>query len=205
MIETWKDLTWWNSGEYQVTEEKLDDLDKHSSSYCPAHSNLYAALDATPYANVRLSIMGQDPYPDPKFATGIAFSIPASLRKYPPTLEIMYEELQSDLHCTRKNGDLRGWCDQGVLLWNVIPTCLAWKSMSHAWTEWTYLAKEIVERLSEKGIVFVFLGRVAQEYQRYVTPSNNRILVASHPSKLGARSGRHPFLGSRLFRMLMQR
>ena len=199
MITDWKELKFWQSGEWQVIEERLDDLDRSNTTYCPLRNDLFAALRVCPYSNTHAIIVGQDPYPNPKYATGIAFSIPSSLRKFPPTLVTVLEELQNDLHFERKNGNLEGWCKQGVLLWNATPTCLAWKSNSHDWTEWTYLTREIVDGLSQKGIVFVFLGRKAQHYAQYVNPANNAVLCYSHPSPLGSGRGTHPFKGSRVF------
>ena len=200
MITSWSDMKFWNSGEWQVIEEKLDDLDKGNNTYCPSREHLFRALDVTPFQSTHVAIVGQDPYPNPKFATGIAFSVPVGIRKLPPTLDVIFEELLFDLHFERKNGNLEGWCKQGVLLWNATPTCLVWKSLSHQrWTEWTYLTKEIIEVLSEKGIVFVFLGNYAKTFSQYVTPENNTILHFSHPSPLGAMRGVNPFKGSRIF------
>jgi len=199
-MDTWKELQWWDCGEQQVIKEKLDELDKSGATYCPGRDHLYAAMELCPYGNTHVVLMGQDPYPNPKLATGLAFDVPASVRKYPPSLQIIYDELQSDLQVERKNGSLRSWCKQGVFLWNAIPTCLAWKSLSHErWTEWTYLTKEIVEKLSERGIVFVFLGRVARQYAKYVDLRNNQILEYSHPSPMGLISKKQTFKGSRLF------
>lgn len=199
IIDNWEFLSWWDCGEYQVTEERLDDLDVSGQTYCPGSSNVYRALDCTPFSEVKVAFIAQDPYPNPKFATGLALSIPASLRKYPPSLDIVYQELQSDLRITRKNGSLEGWAEQGVLLWNSIPTCLAFKSLSHDWTEWEYLTKEIVERLSVKGIVFVFIGSRARNYAKFVTPENNVVIEVGHPSPRGNHSARIPFTGCRLF------
>ena len=199
-MDNWKELDWFNSGEAQVIEEKLDDLDHSGASYCPDRSKLLAALDATPYESVRVAVVGQDPYPNNKFATGIAFSIPSNLRKYPPTLEFIYKELLSDMHVERKTGDLTAWCKQGVLLWNAIPTCLAWKSLSHeSWTEWTYLTKEIIEKLSDKGVVFALLGRVARSYRKLIKDEGNVVIETSHPSPRGNLNSNNPFTGSRLF------
>ncbi len=195
----WGDLKWWNSGECQVIEERLDDLDKRGIAYNPARECLYAALNCTPYSGVKVLIVGQDPYPQSKYATGIAFSIPKLLRKFPPTLEMLYQELFNDLKITRKTGSLEGWCNQGVLLWNAIPSCLAGHSLSHDWTEYQYLTQEIVERLAERGIVFAFLGGVARRYAQYVAPTTNAIIETGHPSPRGNRAAKHPFTGSRLF------
>lgn len=194
-FETWDDLTWWNSGERQVVEERLD-----GEVYNPGRDRLYAALKY-PYQDIKVCIMGQDPYPQSRFCTGIAFSIPASFRKYPPTLELIYKELEADLKITRKNGCLVPWCKQGVLLWNAIPTCLAGVSMSHDWNEYEYLTREIVSRLAERGVVFAFLGSVARRYTQYVETDNgkNVVIETGHPSPRGNMSSRNPFTGSRLF------
>lgn len=195
----WSDLKWWQSGEWQVVEERLDDLDRAGIIYNPERKSLFRALELTPFQRCKVLICGQDPYPEAKFATGVAFSIPQSLRKYPPTLKIIYDELLEDLHFERKNGSLESLCSQGVLLWNAIPSCLTGHSMSHDWTEYEFLSSEIVKELAKKGIVFAFLGGVARRYAKYVTPENNMVIETSHPSPRANRVARHPFSGSRLF------
>lgn len=195
---TWDELKWWDSGECQVIEERLDELDARGVAYNPNRADLYAALHCTPYSSVRCAIIGQDPYPQSKYACGIAFSIPKLLRKLPPTLEMIYQELFNDLKIERKNGSLEGWCKQGVLLWNAIPSCLAGMSMSHDWNEYQYLTQEIVTKLAERGIVFAFLGSVARRYATYVT-GPNLVIETGHPSPRGNQFARHPFTGSRLF------
>jgi uracil-DNA glycosylase len=195
---SWTQLKFWNSGEYQVIEERLDDLDKAGLLYNPERKLLFHSLSLVPIQKVKVLIVGQDPYPERKFATGVAFSIDKSLRKFPPTLKIILDELNEDLHIVRKNGSLEDWCKQGVLLWNAVPSCLAGRSLSHDWTEWSYLTQEIVVTLAERGIVFAFLGSVARRYAHYVT-SNNAIIETGHPSPRGNLSARIPFTGSRLF------
>lgn len=196
---TWKDLKWWNCGEWQVIQERLDDLDRADIVYNPERKSLFRALELVPFERCKVLVCGQDPYPETKYATGVAFSIPQSLRKYPPTLKIIYDELLEDLHFERKNGSLENWCSQGVLLWNVIPSCLAGKSLSHDWDEWRYLTQEIIEALAERGIVFAFLGGRAREYAKFVTGDNNAVIETGHPSPRGNLSARVPFSGSRLF------
>lgn len=195
----WDDLKWWNCGERQVCDERLDALDDRFVRYNPDRDLMYSALRAVPYRDVRVAIIGQDPYPEHKYATGIAFSVPKLLRKLPPTLSMIYNELLEDLHITRKNGSLEDWCKQGVLLWNAIPTCEAGRSMSHDWLEYEYLSSEIVKELAKKGIVFAFLGSVARRYVKYVSPENNMVIETGHPSPRGNRHSRVPFTGSRLF------
>lgn len=198
----WKDLDFWNSGEWQVVEEHLDELKRSKTTYNPERKALFASLDATPFAKCKAAIIGQDPYPDHSLCTGIAFSIPKDVQRYPPTLEMIFDEYETDLHYPRpKSGDLHKWCDEGVLLWNTIPTCLEGKSLSHqSLFEWGFLTKEIIERLSNKGVVFCFLGGIAGTGSTYVSPtSKSSIIKASHPSPRGNKFSRVPFIGSRIF------
>lgn len=199
MINTWDEMKWWGSGEWQVCYERLDELDDRFVSYNPERKSLFRALWLTPFDRCRVAIIGQDPYPQKKFTSGVAFSIPKSLRKYPPTLEMIYGELWDDLKIKRKNGCLESWCSQGILLWNAIPTCSTGRSMSHDWPEWSYLTSEIIRSLTEKGVVFAFLGGVARRYASLVQGDNNAIIETGHPSPRGNLSARNPFTGSRLF------
>ena len=194
----WERLKYWNSGEFQVVEERLADLRKRRIVYNPSKGNLFAALKATPFDTVKVCLVGQDPYPKHEHATGIAFSIPPSVveKDWPPTLVNILKEYCSDLHYPMPvSGDLTKWAKQGVLLWNCIPSCEMGKAGSHDWYEWSLLTQEIVEKLDEQGpIVFAFLGYIAQEFAKYVQKS--KVISTSHPSPLGAR---HGFTGSRLF------
>lgn len=203
MDDKWKSMKFWSSGEWQVILERLADLDANKIKYCPNRMDLFAALDAVEFDNVRVMVVGQDPYPDPRFATGVAFSVPSNIHAddFPPALDYIYKELVNDYIDTSlypTTGDLTKWCKQGVLLWNAIPTCQAWKSLSHeSWSEWPELTKEIVELLSAKGIVFYFLGRVAQEYMQFVDTSISTVGYASYPVPRVSRQ--HPFIGCRMF------
>jgi len=196
----WDDLDFWQCGEWQVIEERLADILKAGGYITPLKEDLFNALDATPFDDVKVVLMGQDPYPAQDLATGLAFSIPKGVKKYPSTLLNILKEYRDDTHHPDpRTGDLSPWADRGVLLWNSIPSCGNGVSSSHAWPEWTLLTKEIVERLSVRGAVFCFLGGRAREYGRFVVDqSKNRIIETSHPSPMG-KFGRLPFLGSRIF------
>lgn len=196
------DLKYWNSGEWQVCDERLKDLDKAKITYNPTRRELFAALRRIPERDVQVCIIGQDPYPDRAFATGYAFSIPRQYTSeyFPPTLRTIFKEYTSDLgYPFPDTGDLSGWISQGVLLWNAIPSCRSNQSLSHDWEEWSWLTKEIVERLSEKGIVFAFLGAVAKRFLQYVDLTKNEVILTSHPSPRASRFSQTPFEGSRLF------
>lgn len=203
---TWEDLRFWESGEWQAIEERLDGLDRKGISYNPKRENIFAAIDAIRFDDVKVCILGQDPYPQAEFATGIAFSIPRNSTHKPPTLVNILREYKHDLHYDGfPVGDLTPWCKQGVLLWNAIPTCYTGKPASHRDWEWSYLTEEIVNRLSENSIIFVSLGGLARQFIENLNLSDdpymcrNIVLSYSHPSPLGAHKGHNPFLGSRLF------
>lgn len=206
MLQTWDELRYWYSGEWQWVQEKLDDLEKNRIITCPTRENLFNALDTTPFETVRVAIIGQDPFPNPAHATGIAFSVPKTVITFPSTLVNLFRVYKSDLGYTQPTrGNLELWCQRGVFLWNAIPSCTAFKPLSHDWDEWSWLTREIVEVLSEKGIVFAFLGGVARRYVQFVNLDCNGVIETSHPSPRGtlakASKGASwtPFLESRLF------
>lgn len=198
---SWKDLKFWQSGEYQVVEERLRDVIKARKTYNPVKANLFKALDACPYEDVKVLFCGQDPYPNRDLATGLAYSIPANVENIPPTLRTLFDEYEADLKYPRpSSGDLTPWAQGGVLLWNVIPSCTTGQSLSHDWVEWAALTEEIVDKLSEKGVVFVFLGGRARSYAPHVRDKDNcRVIETAHPSPRGNMWSRLPFKGSRTF------
>ena len=193
----WDLLSYWSSGEYQVVTERLDDYDKKLVQYNPTRDRLFAGLELVPFGSVRVVIMGQDPYPQRVHCTGVAFSVPSALEgPLPPSLINIFKELEDDLHYPApKNGDLSKWCEQGVLLWNVYPTCASGKPGSHHWVEWEPLTQEIVEKLDARGnVVFVLLGGRARNFSSLIT--HCPVVSTSHPSPLGVK---HGFSGSRIF------
>lgn len=203
----WKDLKWWKSGEKQVIDEKLADLTRAGTVWHPAKQDIYAALDATPYDQVRVCMIGQDPYPGgpppwlesstTRYATGLAFSISRDLPRecWPPTLKNLLEEYTTDLKMSMPDrGDLSWWARNGVLLWNMYPTCTEGKPGSHHWCEYDELTKEILLELDKKPIVFILLGSKAKQLVKYITYS--KTILTSHPSPLGVDKG---FKGSKIF------
>lgn len=201
----WPELNFWNSGEWQVVEERLNDLRKKRVRFCPEKDQLFRALYEVPFDEVKVCLLGQDPYPNPEHATGIAFSVNDD--KIPPTLKIILKEYETDLHHTApKVGDLTKWCSQGVLLWNVYPSCEAYKSMSHEWSEWEQLTGEILTQLSqETSCIFAALGSIPQRIlKRYVNGDDSYCLYTGHPSPRGnaansKKEARNTFTGSRIF------
>jgi uracil-DNA glycosylase len=199
-VFTWYQMKFWESGEWQKIQEDLDALDTKKILYCPGYDRLFAALDATSFGEVKVAIIGQDPYPNIEHATGIAFDVPSSAKTVPATLGNIFTEYCADLHYPYPTStSLVPWTKQGVLLWNAIPTCLVNNPGSHhGWTEWTWLTKEIVEVLDTKGVVLVFMGGIARSYVQYV--KNTKYLEYTHPSPRGQmKKGGYRFLGSRMF------
>lgn len=217
-IKGWN-LDYFNTGEWQVCDERLRDLERVNrrigrDGYLPGRSNLFKALHLVQAKDVRVAIIGQDPYPQEAFATGLAFSIPDRSEEHsgrlqtvleevpasPPTLKTILKEYSTDLGLPiPRSGNLARWSENGVLLWNAIPSCLPGRSLSHDWPEYEPLTREICRRLSEKGIVFALLGQVARRFQRDIDLRNNKVIVTSHPSPRGSLSSKSPFVGSRLF------
>jgi uracil-DNA glycosylase len=193
MIEDWDDLKFWDSEDWERIQGRLD-----KGNFNPKRTNLFKSLDLTPFDTVKCVLMGQDPYPDPKYATGVAFSIPKDVRGYPQTLTSILREYCTDLRLKRPaNGNLEHWCREGVLLWNAYPSCEQWKSLSHYWDEWASLTKEIITELNERDVVFVFMGAKAKEFVPYA--SKSFVIETSHPSPRGSINSYHPFYGSRIF------
>lgn len=206
-IKGWP-LKFFSSGEWQVVNEHLKDLEKTSRPYSdgwnPGRALLFDALRRTPLEKVKVAIIGQDPYPTRAHATGLAFSIPSSIQPedYPITLRTILTEYQNDLgYPMPSSGDLSTWAERGVLLWNAIPSCRSGASLSHDWRggEWDLLTKEIVTLLSERGTTFALLGQIAKRHLPAINLTNNNVIITSHPSPRGNMNSKSAFTGSRLF------
>ena len=199
----WSDLDYWKTGEWQVCDEELKRLDKAGVVYCPGREHLFAALDLCPYDLTRVVLCGQDPYPNPNACTGLAFSVPESFEPLPLSLVNILKELIDDYPDIELsgNGDISRWArEEGVLLWNAIPSCEAWKSKSHHWPEYELLTAEIFQRLSQKHVVFAFLGSTAAYYKKYVNEEKSDVICVTHPSPRALLNKNiKPFFGCRLF------
>jgi len=201
----WAELNFWKSGEFQVVRERINDLLAKGVSVNPDRKAWFSALARTPRASTKVVLLGQDPYPNKAFATGYAYSVPETIpiAQCPPTLLNIFKEYGDDLgYPAPTSGNLLAWADRGVLLWNTIPTCTTGKSLSHDWGEWTYLTKEIFEKLNPQGVVYVLMGSKAAAYDRYIDDTTSKVVYTSHPSPLAYMHGRMPknsFLGSRMF------
>ncbi|MEL6232771.1 MAG: uracil-DNA glycosylase [Pseudomonadota bacterium] len=166
----------------------------------PAPELIFAALALTPPDKVRAVILGQDPYPTPGHANGLAFSVPPGTR-LPRSLANIFAEMEADLSARPASGDLSGWAAQGVLLLNTVLTVPAGVARGHARLGWQRLAAEVLTELSARPTAFVLWGRDAQAFRPGIAQGSDPdtphlILESAHPSPLSARRG---FFGSRPF------
>ena len=164
----------------------------------PKHA-VFRAFNTCPVQEVRVVILGQDPYHDLGQAQGLSFSVPKG-KQLPSSLRNIYKELNEDIGCPRgSHGCLEKWAHQGVLLLNAVLTVRAHNAASHAKRGWETFTSEAIARLSRerKGLVFLLWGKYAQEKGKVIDRNNgHHILTSAHPSGLSASRG---FFGCRHF------
>ena len=164
----------------------------------PKGSEWFRALDLTPLEDVRVVILGQDPYHGPGQAHGLCFSVPDGVRP-PPSLVNIYKELESDLGIrVPRHGFLEDWARQGVLLLNSVLTVEMSRAASHRERGWERFTDRIIAEVNAKAepVVFMLWGSYAQRKAAFVDTSRHLVLKAAHPSPLSAHSG---FFGCRHF------
>ncbi len=163
----------------------------------PAYSNIFNALRYTDYDEVKVVILGQDPYHDENQAHGLSFSVLDGVLK-PPSLRNILKELENDLGIKRKGGDLTDWAKQGVLLLNSIMTVEKDKPLSHKGKGWEIFTDNIIRYLNERNtpIVFILWGSYARSKKELITNPIHHIVESVHPSPLSASRG---FFGSKPF------
>jgi uracil-DNA glycosylase len=160
----------------------------------PRGRNIFAALEATPFEQVKVVILGQDPYHGPGQAHGLCFSVPPGV-DVPPSLQNIFKEIERDLGIARPgHGYLMSWAQQGVLLLNAVLTVEAGNAGSHQGKGWEGFTDQIVERLNaeREGLVFLLWGSYAQAKGKIIDNHRHCVLRAPHPSPLSAHRG---FLG----------
>lgn len=164
----------------------------------PKEEDVFNAFQFTPFANVKVVILGQDPYHNDGQAHGLCFSVQPQVA-IPPSLINIYKELNSDLGCRiPEHGYLRKWADQGVLLLNTVLTVRAHEANSHRKIGWETFTDSVIKVLNEadRPIVFILWGAPAQKKKAMLTNPKHLILEAPHPSPLSSYRG---FFGSRPF------
>jgi len=164
----------------------------------PKPDEWFRAFNHTPLDQVRVVILGQDPYPTPGHANGLCFSVRPDVRPLPKSLLNIFKELESDLGIRNSNGDLTHWADQGVLLLNAVLTVASGQPASHQGMGWEKLTDHAIRVLAEQSrpIVFVFWGAQAQKKAAHVHRPEHLVIKSPHPSPLSAYRG---FFGSKPF------
>ncbi len=184
---------------YMVALQTFLDAEKaQGKTIYPPTSQWFHALEMTPLENVKVVILGQDPYHQPDQAQGLCFSVKRGV-KIPPSLLNIYKELTSDLGLPRaQHGDLSSWAEQGVLLLNAVLTVEASKANAHQGKGWEQFTDKIIQIINEQceHIVFMLWGSYAQKKGAAIDKQRHLILTAPHPSPLSAHRG---FLGCQHF------
>lgn len=163
----------------------------------PEYKNIFNALRYTDYDEVKVVILGQDPYHGDKEAHGLSFSVQEGV-PMPPSLQNIFKELESDLGIKRTTSDLTDWAKKGVLLLNSIMTVVQNSPLSHKEKGWETFTDNIIRKLNEREIpiVFILWGSYARSKKGLISNPRHKIIESVHPSPLSAYRG---FFGSKPF------
>ena len=190
-----------NSNEFRDLALFIENERTQGAVIYPPEDEVFAALNLCPLDDVKVVIVGQDPYHGPGQGHGLAFSVRPGVRP-PPSLKNIFKEAQADVGIDLPtNGYLTCWADQGVLLLNTVLTVRAGEANSHAKQGWEVFTDTIIDTLNERkeGLVFLLWGNPAQHKASSVDENRHTVIRTSHPSPLGATKTKAPFLGSRCF------
>jgi uracil-DNA glycosylase len=166
--------------------------------FLPAPDNIFRAFK-TPLKDVKVLIVGQDPYPDPRYPVGLSFSVKPEVRPIPQSLQNIYQEIVTDVGGTAPtNGDLSNWAEQGVMLLNRTLTVQAGKPNSHQGKGWEQITETAIKALNgrDQPLVAILWGNNARQLRPFLTNPKVKIIESTHPSPLSAHRG---FFGSRPF------
>lgn len=183
---------------FQELQQFLE-ADRKRFDIFPPEEDTFRALELTPYEDVNVLLLGQDPYPNPNQGHGLCFSVRQTVRPIPGSLRNVYKELASDISGFRipNNGCLEPWARQGILMLNAVLTVRAHKANSHKNQGWEQFTDAIISKVAEKKdrVVFVFWGDYARKKKKLITEKHHLIVEAGHPSPLSAKY----FLGKKSF------
>jgi uracil-DNA glycosylase len=178
--------------------EKFIESEQQSHTVYPPPEDIFSALKLTPYTNVNVLLLGQDPYPNKDQAHGLCFSVRPGI-KPPASLKNIYKELNDDVGCRiPNNGYLVPWAKQGILMLNAVLTVRAGEINSHKGKGWENFTDAVIAKVNDKTapVVFVLWGAYAQKKIKLIDATRHTIIQSAHPSPLSARNG---FFGSRPF------
>ncbi len=199
----------WDSilASYKATESYRNLWKKVETAYensvCfPPKDQIFRAFQLTPFDEVKVVILGQDPYHDYLQANGLSFSVSEKV-KTPPSLRNIFKELENDVGIKKTSNELENWAKQGILLLNTILTVEAHRAHSHkdfGWQDFTdFIIKEISK--NKENVIFVLWGKPAQKKEKLIDAERHFIMKSAHPSPLSAYRG---FFGSQPFSKINQ-
>ena len=177
--------------------------EEYQTTKCfPPKDQIFRAIELTPFDEVKVVIIGQDPYHNDNQANGLCFSVSDKV-KAPPSLKNIFKELEDDLGIKKTSNELEMWAKQGVLLLNATLTVRAHEANSHKDLGWGHFTDFIIKEISDKkeNVVFVLWGAFAQKKAGLIDTKKHFIIQSVHPSPLSARKG---FFGSRPFSKINQ-
>ncbi len=183
---------------FQQLREFVKGEYQHAIVY-PAPKNIFRAFELTPFEQVEVVILGQDPYHGPGQANGLCFAVGEGVA-LPPSLQNIFKEVESDLgqKLAHRTGDLERWARQGVLLLNATLTVRAHSAGSHQSKGWEEFTDAVIRKLSEEkdGLVFILWGNYAKAKGAHIDRARHLVIGSAHPSPFSAASG---FFGSKPF------
>lgn len=162
----------------------------------PPMENIWTAFEHTAFEDVKVVILGQDPYHGPNQAHGLSFSVQPGIA-HPPSLRNMFKELKEDIGCEKpKDGTLTKWADQGVMMLNTVLTVRQGEANSHRNRGWEIFTDSVIQKLSarKEPVIFVLWGKPAQKKKELIDLERHAVIEAPHPSPLSASRG---FFGSK--------
>lgn len=171
---------------------------EYASGRCfPQGRDIFRAFDLTPFDDVKVVILGQDPYHTPGAAMGFCFSVPEGNRPQ-PSLQNIFQELADDIGVARTRTDLSDWAEQGVFLLNAVLTVRAHTAGSHAGKGWEQFTDSAIRKLSQDrdNLVFILWGSYAMKKRELIDARRHLVITSPHPSPLSAHRG---FFGSKPF------
>ena len=179
-----------SSQKYQELREFLKKEYSTKTIYPPMF-DIFNSMKLTDFSNVKVVLIGQDPYHNEGQAMGLSFSVPKGMDR-PPSLVNIYKEIKSELGVDLgQSGDLTGWAKQGVLLLNSVLTVRAHQPNSHKGKGWEYITDSIIKKISDlkEGVVFLLWGANARSKKSLIDQSKHLVLESVHPSPLSAYNG----------------
>lgn len=200
-VLTWRDVIGKEKQQqyFQQTMDFVESERRSGKTIYPKSTDVFNAFRATPFEQVKVVILGQDPYHGPNQAHGLCFSVLPGI-KPPPSLANMYKELAQDIPNFQApaHGYLQSWAEQGVLLLNTVLTVEQGKAHSHSKTGWETFTDRVIEAIDQhlSGVVFLLWGSHAKKKGQYINRDKHHVLTCAHPSPLSAHRG---FLGCKHF------